>query len=155
MRRFTKHIPSSLALDLRNLRLERGLDQAQVAQEIANLAGVPELLTTWWAQIETGARTIPLSKLLAVGKFFYPNEVRSFLRRALYEQYPELAETLFSEGGEERPPFTIRFTGEDAEKMRKFYSLPQSSRDVLYNLFDNMLKSISTTKTKEEEVSSG
>ncbi len=43
MRRFTKHIPSHLALDLRNLRLERGLDQAQVAQEIANLAGVPEL----------------------------------------------------------------------------------------------------------------
>ncbi len=37
--------------------------------------------------------------------------------------------------------------------MRRFYSLPQSSRDVLYNLFDNMLKLISTTKKQQRMTS--
>src|SRR5208337_2317273 len=91
--------PGGIASELRQLRLARGLDQTQVAHAIADTLRVPKLSTTWWAQIESGARSIPLSKLLGVAEFFYPDQTKSFLWRALFDYYPELATRIFPEPG--------------------------------------------------------
>jgi transcriptional regulator with XRE-family HTH domain len=129
--------PGGIASELRQLRLARGLDQTQVAQAIADLLHVPKLSTTWWAQIEGGARPIPLSKLLGVAEFFYPDQTKGFLWRALFHYYPELATHIFPEPGSEEGT-DLHLSGPDAEKVKKLYDLPARTRAAIFELIDSI-----------------
>ena len=129
--------PGGIASELRQLRLARGLDQGQVAQAIADILHVPRLSATWWAQIEGGARPIPLSKLLGVAEFFYPDQTTGFLWRALFDYYTELATCLHPEPRAAGPDLHYLF-GPDAERITKLFALPARTRAAIFELIDSI-----------------
>ena len=129
--------PGGIASELRQLRLARGLDQAQVAQAIADILHVPKLSATWWAQIENGARPIPLSKLLGVAEFFYPDRTMGFLWRALFDYYTELATHLLPDPGSEEGT-DLHLSGPDAERVKKLYDLPARTQAAIFELIDSI-----------------
>jgi transcriptional regulator with XRE-family HTH domain len=128
--------PGGIASELRKLRIERELDQGQVAQAIADILRVPKLSATWWAQIENGTRPIPLSKLLGVAKFFYPNHVTGFLWNALFDYHTELATQIFPEPGEEGDHLDLY--GPDAARVKKLFDLPATTRAAIFELVDSI-----------------
>ncbi len=123
--------------ELRKLRLERGLDQAQVAQGIADILRLSRLSTTWWAQIENGTRPIPLSKLHAVAQFFYPDDTTAFLRSAISQFDIELFMDLFPPPEPEEVT-GLHLYGLDAERVRKLYALPAKARAAIFELIDSI-----------------
>jgi len=125
-----------IASELRKLRIERGLDQGQVAQAIADILHIPKLSATWWAQIENGTRPIPLSKLLGVARFFYPDRTTSFLWNALFNYHTELATWIHPEPGVEGSQLIL--WGPDAERVRKLYGLPKKTRKAIFELIDSI-----------------
>ena len=128
--------PNPIAAELRKLRIERGLDQGQVAQAIADILHVPKLSATWWAQIESGARPIPLTKLLGVAQFFYPDHISGFLWNALYEYHTDLATFLYPEPSAEGAELSL--WGPDAEIVRRLYSLPARPKRAIFELIDSI-----------------
>jgi transcriptional regulator with XRE-family HTH domain len=125
-----------IASELRKLRLERKLDQAQVAQGIADILDVPKLSATWWAQIENGTRPIPLSKILGVAQFFYPDNIAGFLWNALFNYHAELWTHLYPEPGSKGAQLIL--WGPDAERIRKLYALPAKTRAAIFELIDSI-----------------
>jgi transcriptional regulator with XRE-family HTH domain len=129
--------PGGIASELRKLRIERGLDQGQVAQAIADILHVPKLSATWWAQIENGTRLIPLSKLLGVAKFFYPDQITGFLWNALFDYYTDLATCLHPEPRAAGADLHYLF-GPDAERITKLFDLPTRTRAAIFELIDSI-----------------
>jgi transcriptional regulator with XRE-family HTH domain len=123
--------------ELRKLRIERGLDQARVAQGIADILHVPKLSATWWAQIENGTRPIPLSKLHAVAQFFYPDDATLFLRSSICQLDTELFMALFSPPEPEEVT-GLHLSGPDAERIKKLYKLPAKTRAAIFELIDSI-----------------
>ncbi len=130
------HLPSAV-LDLRNLRIERGLRQEEVAKGVAEMAGERGLTGVWWSQIESGRRPIPLNKLVPIAKFFYEGEnVSEFVRRVLFEQYSEVANAAFDLERQSAGMFSLHVTGSDAQTLKKIYDLKVETRAALMNLID-------------------